>query len=70
MQKKYIIKITAGLAAIALTITGAWYTAGTVRENHYISVSTSQQEKQVIVLDAGHGGMSLNIVQKYSFSLH
>ena len=57
MHKKYIIKITAGLMAIVLTVAGAWYTSEKVRENHYISVSTSQQEKQVIVLDAGHGGM-------------
>ena len=62
MNKKYIIKITAGLTAIILTIAGAWYTAEAVKENHYISVSTSQQEKQVIVLDAGHGGVLLNIV--------
>jgi N-acetylmuramoyl-L-alanine amidase len=58
MHKKYIIKIVAGLSAVVLTFVGAWYTAGTVRENHYVSVSTSQQDKQVIVLDAGHGGCS------------
>jgi len=58
MHQKYVVKIVAGVCAVVLTFAGAWYTSGKVKENPYVSVSTSQQEKQVIVLDAGHGGDS------------
>lgn len=58
METAKLLKRTAAvLAAVAVTITAAWYTAGRVERNVRLT-GTENAEKQVIILDAGHGGSS------------
>lgn len=53
-----LLKRTAAvLAAIAVTVTAAWYAAGRAEENVRLTGAGSA-EKQVIILDAGHGECS------------
>ena len=57
MKASYLAKrIAAVLAAISLTIAGAWYAAGRAKQN-VLQTAGSAGERQVIILDAGHGGM-------------
>ena len=47
-------RIAAVLAAISLTIAGACYAAGRAKQN-VLQTAGSAGERQVIILDAGHG---------------
>ena len=49
-------RIAAVLTAVILTAAGAWYAAGRAKDNAMQTVA-GMPERQVIVLDAGHGGM-------------
>lgn len=49
-------RVGAVVTAIALTIGAAWYAAVRAEKNA-LQVSTRSNGKQVIILDAGHGGM-------------
>lgn len=55
MKASSLIKrISAVLAAVSLTIAGAWYAAGRAREN-VRQTAAGTGDRQVIILDAGHG---------------
>ena len=47
-------RIAAVLAAISLTVAGAWYAAGRAKQN-VLQTAAGTGERQVIILDAGHG---------------
>ncbi|MBR3629665.1 MAG: N-acetylmuramoyl-L-alanine amidase [Oscillospiraceae bacterium] len=49
-------RLAAVLAAVSLTIAGAWYAAGRARQNA-LQTAAGIPERRVIILDAGHGGM-------------
>lgn len=49
-------RIGAVLAAVAMTIAGAWYAAGRA-QNNVRQTAAGTGDRQVIILDAGHGGM-------------
>lgn len=57
MQNKQLIgRIAAVCAAVAVTICGAYY-ASTRAERAAMQAGSTMGERQVIILDAGHGGM-------------
>lgn len=57
METARLLKRTAAvLAAVSMTITAAWYAAGRAERNVRLTGAESAG-KQVIILDAGHGGM-------------
>ena len=49
-------RIAAVLAAVTLTVAGAWYAAGRAKQNA-LQTAAGASERRVIILDAGHGGM-------------
>ena len=55
MRTNYLMKIGAVTAAIALVITGSWYTVHQM-ERQTTQANAPANNKQVIILDAGHGG--------------
>lgn len=57
MHKRYLRRIAAVTAAVALTIAGAAYAAGNARKNAVLPTGTAAAGQQVVILDAGHGGM-------------
>lgn len=55
-KKELLARVGAVTSAVALVIAGSWYTVR--RMEHSVSqVSSSASNGQVIILDAGHGGM-------------
>ena len=48
-------RVGAVVTAIALTIGAAWYAAVRAEKNA-LQTNSSSDKKQVIILDAGHGG--------------
>lgn len=57
MHKRYIIKIVSFFAAAALIIPVAYLAAGRAEKNVLLPAGTVQDQRQVIILDAGHGGL-------------
>lgn len=55
-KKQLLARIGAVTAAIALVAAGSWYTVRHMEQDTSL-VSSSVSDRQVIVLDAGHGGM-------------
>lgn len=57
MQTKTLLRrVGAVVTAVALTIGAAWYAAVRAEQN-VLQTNSSDHNRQVIVLDAGHGGM-------------
>ena len=54
--RSLLLRVGAVTAAVALTICGSLYAAKRAGQNT-IQTSTGETEKQVIILDAGHGGI-------------
>ena len=55
MNTRYLIRIAALLTAVALTIAGSCYAVSRTR-SRLLETGTAAAQKQVIILDAGHGG--------------
>lgn len=53
-SKELLMKIGTVSAAIALVLAGSWYTARQM-ERQTSEVSSPLSDRQVIILDAGHG---------------
>ena len=56
-SKELLMKIGTVSAAIALVLAGSWYTARKM-ERQSREVSSPLSDRQVIILDAGHGTSS------------
>ena len=56
MYRNYLMKIGAVAAAVALVLAGSWYTMRQMNRKT-AQVSSSASDGQIIILDAGHGGM-------------
>ena len=55
-QKQLVMRIGTVAAAIALVLAGSWYTVRHM-EQETRQVNSSASDGQIIILDAGHGGM-------------
>lgn len=56
MNKTYLMKIGTVTAAVAMVLTGAWYTSKKLYQKT-VQVNSAAGNGQVIILDAGHGGI-------------
>ena len=56
MHKKYLMKVGSVTAVIALILAGSWYTVRHMNQKTAL-VNSSASDGQVIILDAGHGGI-------------
>ena len=56
MYEKYVLKIGAVISAVALVLAGSWYTMRRMNQKT-AQVNSSASNGQIIILDAGHGGM-------------
>ncbi|MBE6876646.1 MAG: cell wall hydrolase [Ruminococcus sp.] len=56
MHKNCLTKIGAVVAAVTLVLAGSWYTMRQMNRKT-AQVSSSASDGQIIILDAGHGGM-------------
>jgi N-acetylmuramoyl-L-alanine amidase len=56
MQTNYLMKIGSVAAAVALILAGSWYSVRQMNQKT-AQVSSAASDGQIIILDAGHGGM-------------
>ena len=54
--RQLLLRVGAVAAAVAITIGASWYAADRARQSA-VPAGTEETEKQVIILDAGHGGI-------------
>ena len=54
--RQLLLRVGAVAAAVAITIGASWYAADRARQS-VVPAGTEETEKQVIILDAGHGGI-------------